>query len=423
MPLNKPVRFIALFWGLVVFMPVGLNYLAFFALALCMLFQGARMERVRRVRRHMLFWPMAAYVAWTALVLLVQPVWYAETPSNLWHCARIVLTLALALALTPDEAIWALRGFVLAVALSVLLIGLHYSVGLATLPLWRNLFEYSGNKSISNAILMSLLAGSALVLALAGTGRLRVAAAVVALVALVVIVVALPNRTSLFAVLGAPAVAAVHRWRHNKRQLLLMVAGATALSALFVIAVPTVQTKLVLGLNEIQQAGVGEVSLASWNVRVQLARHTGRMMLEKPWMGWGIGAWNDQWRKRVPPLIADFNMPHDDFLWMGAQAGVPGAMSWLAIMLAACWVGWRREDLTGRLVFIAALTLLFSAMVNSATRDGVIGLSLLWIVGLYLRLGTEAGAPFFRVLGLREPIALQQRVKATGEDPAQPGRP
>ena len=409
MPLNNLVRFAALFWGLVVFMPVGLNYLAFFALALCMLVQGARMERVRRLRRHMLFWPMAAYLAWTALVLLVQPIWYAETPSNLWHGARIVLTLALALALTAEEGIWALRGFVLAAALSVVLIALHYSVGLASLPVWRNLFAYSGNKSISNAILMSLLAGSALVLALASTGRLRIAAAVVALVALVVIVVALPNRTSLFAVLGALPAAAVHQWRHDMRKLLVMVAAAVALSAVFVTAVPTVQAKLVLGMHEIQQAVAGEVSLASWNVRVQLALHSGRMMLEKPWTGWGIGGWNDQWRKRAPPLLAELNMPHNDFLWMGAQAGVPGALSWLAIMLAACWAGWRRRDVTGRLVFIAALTLLFSALVNSATRDGVIGLSLLWIVGLYLRLGAEPGVPLLGVLGLREPFAFQQR--------------
>ena len=93
----------------------------------------------------------------------------------------------------------------------------------------------------------------------------------------------------------------------------------------------------------------------------------------------------------MPPSIADLNMPHDDLLWMGAQAGVPGALSWLAIMLAACLAGWRRQDMAGRMAFVAALTLLFSALVNSATRDATIGLSLLWVVGLYLRLSAEPG--------------------------------
>jgi len=74
---------------------------------------------------------------------------------------------------------------------------------------------------------------------------------------------------------------------------------------------------------------------------------------------------------------------------MGAQAGVPGALSWLVLMLAACRAGWRRQDVVGRLAFVAAVMLLLSALVNSATRDAVIGLSLLWVVGVYLRLAAD----------------------------------
>ena len=394
---NTLVRYVALFWGLVVFMPVGVNYLAFFALIAAMAVQGGRIERLRRVRSHLLFWPLAVYVVWTAVVLALQPAWYAETPSNLWHGARIVLTLALALALTHDEAVWAMRGFVLAAACSVLVIAAHYTVGLPQLPVWRSLVAYAGNKSISNALLLSLLAGSALVVALAGAGRTRWVAMVVVLMLLCVIVFALPNRTSLLVVLCAVPAAAIHQWRDQKRKLSALVAAAMVAAAVFVASVPPVRKGLTQGVEEVQQAAAGSVSLASWNLRAQMARHTIRMVWERPWMGWGIGAWNDQWRKRAPPLIADLNMPHNDLLWMGAQAGVPGALSWLAIMLAACRAGWRRQDLTGRLAFVAALTLLFSALVNSATRDGVIGLSLLWIVGLYLRLAADRGLDFLMI--------------------------
>ena len=52
MSFNHLARYAALFWGLVVFMPVGLNYLAFFTLILCMAVQSGRVERVRRVRQH-----------------------------------------------------------------------------------------------------------------------------------------------------------------------------------------------------------------------------------------------------------------------------------------------------------------------------------------------------------------------------------
>jgi len=83
---------------------------------------------------------------------------------------------------------------------------------------------------------------------------------------------------------------------------------------------------------------------------------------------------------------------------MGSQGGVPGLLSLLAIMLAGVWVAWRRDDLTGRIAFVAMLTMLVAASLNSAMRDAQIGLSLLWIVFLCLRLAQEAGSPWRGVL-------------------------
>ena len=63
----------------------------------------------------------------------------------------------------------------------------------------------------------------------------------------------------------------------------------------------------------------------------------------------------------------------------------------LSLLVAACFVGWRRPDNLGRMAFLAALALLFAALVNSAIRDANIGLALLWIVGIYLRLASDTG--------------------------------
>ena len=386
---GEPVRCAALFWSLVAFMPVGMGYLAFFLLITGMLVQKGRAERIALLRQHILFWPLAAYVAWILVVLVFQPMFYAETPSNLWHSARIAITLALVLALTTDEAVSALKGFMLAALCSVLVIAAHQTVGLPEWALWANLIHYSGNKSISNAVLLALVAASALVVAMAHRGRVRLVASMAALALFCVVVFFLPNRTSMIVVLGAPLAASIHQWRHHKSRLFAYVLAAMLTSMVVLTSVPAIQRPLAEGIAQARQAMQGKVLTASWNIRVQLARHTSRMIADRPWMGWGIGSWNTQWKMRAPPLIADVNMPHNDLLWMGAQAGVPGALTWLAIMLGACWVGWRRQDVSGRLAFVAALTLLFSALVNSATRDASIGLSLLWIVGLYLRTATE----------------------------------
>lgn len=391
MHIESVPRYAALFWSLVVFMPVGMNYLAFFLLVASMLFDRTRMTRWQRVRRHPMFWPMAVFAGVTLVVLVLQPRYYPQTPSNLWHAARIVATLALALALEREDALWAMRGFLLAALCAGAIIAAHLLVGLPVELPWHNLLVYEGNKSISNAILIALVVGSALVVAIDVRGWRRMACLAIVLAGLAAVVLVLPNRTSLLIILVAGLGSALHLWRQRRYLSGWIVASAIVIGAAIVLSVPAVRQPLTQGVSEIHQALVGKVLRSSWNIRVQLARYTFDMVLERPMLGWGIGSWNDEWRRRAPAQIADINMPHDDLLWMGAQAGVIGAASWLALMLSACLVGWRRRDLVGRLAFVAAAAMLFSALVNSATRDAAIGLSLLWVVGLYLRLASEPG--------------------------------
>ena len=294
-----------MFWGLVVFMPVGVTYLAAILLLLALLGAGGWRERIARLRTSPLWWPVMAYVTWTLLVLATQP-HYPQTASNLAHGLRIALTILMALALTRTEALWALRGFVLMALVNMGLIALYYSVGFPLLEPWR-------------AVL----------------------------------------------VLGA-----------------LLVAGLSQL--------PAVQQNFQLGLSEVAAAQAGTVSEGSWVVRYYMYRDTAQMIIDKPLAGWGIGGWTQQWLARAPALLADYNMPHNDFLWMGAQAGLPGLLCLLSILLTGVWQAWRRPDMAGRLALAATLIALVATSLNSALRDAQIGLSLLWVVVLYLRLTQEA---------------------------------
>ena len=99
---TRLARHAAAFWGFVVYMPVGVNYAAFLFLLIAMAVGGQWAERGARVRRHLLFWPVAAYVAWTLVVLAIGP-HYKETGSDLFHGLRIALTMLMALALTREE--------------------------------------------------------------------------------------------------------------------------------------------------------------------------------------------------------------------------------------------------------------------------------------------------------------------------------
>jgi len=401
-------------WGFVVFMPVGANYGAFALLLLALLAAGGWRERAQRVRHHPLWWPTVAYVSWTLLVLAFGA-HYPQTPSNIVHGLRIAATVLMALALTREEAIWALRGFLLMAVTGIAMIALYYTVGFPMVEAWRGLLVLVGNKSISNALLLTIFGASTAVLGLALLGGRRRWPVVLAfgftLAVMVIITFTLPSRTSMLALLLALPLACLHQWRRQLRVLAIAMLLGGALVGVAVWQSPAVQQKFALGVQEIEAAQAGAVSEGSWVVRFYMYRDTARMIIDKPLTGWGIGGWTQQWHLRGPKLLADYNMPHNDFLWMGAQAGVPGALSLLAIVLVGLWQAWRRHDLTGRFALVAMFVLLVATSVNSALRDAQIGLSLLWIAMLYLRLVQEPGEPWRELWPRRGGLAFGRAVE------------
>ncbi|MDM0046542.1 O-antigen ligase family protein [Variovorax dokdonensis] len=414
-------RWMAAFWGFVVYMPVGMNYAAFVLLLATLLAGGDLRGRAQRMRQNPMWWPIMAYVAWTLLVLALRP-HYRETPNDLFHGLRIAATMLMALALTREEAIWALRAFLLTTVLGLVAIAIHVTIGLPDVQLWRAIVVMQGNKSINNALLFALVGAVAAVIGLAHLHDLRrwhwAGPAFAATVVMAVLVsVVLPSRTSLLAMLACIFAACFHQWRSHPKGLAVALVAACVVAALGVWQMPqSIKNKFELGVQELEEAQAGVASEASWVSRYYMYRETARMMLDAPVAGLGIGAWTSEWKRRAPKVIDYKNMPHNDYLWMGSQGGIPGLLSLLGIMLAGVWVAWRRADLTGRIGFVAVLTMLIAANLNSAMRDAQIGLSLLWIVFLCLRLVREEGSPWRGVF----PPRLGGLLVSGGPPPARP---
>jgi O-antigen ligase len=395
-----------MFWGLTVFMPVGVPYLAFFLLLVALLAAGGWRERAVRLRSNPLWWPVIAYVVWTLVVLALGP-HYPQTPSNLVHGLRIAATLLMALALTRDEAVWALRGFLLMALANMVLIAASHAFGFQVPEAWRGVVMPVGNKSISNALLFTVVGATAAVFGLAALSERHrwqaVPAFAITLAVVVIIFFKLDSRTSLLAMLLVIPAACLHQWRRRLGVLSLAMVLGGAVVAAGLWSSPAVQRKFELGVHELEQAQGGAVSEGSWVVRYYMYRDTGRMIIDRPFAGWGIGGWTEQWHLRGPKLLADYNMPHNDFLWMGSQAGIPGALSLLLIILTGIWLAWRRDDLIGRYAFVAQLILLIATNANSALRDAQIGLSLLWVAAIYLRLAQEPGDSWRGLVPRRNP--------------------
>ncbi|HEY2256936.1 MAG TPA: O-antigen ligase family protein [Variovorax sp.] len=404
------VRPAAMFWGLTAFLPVGVNYLAALLMLLALLFAGGWRVRAERLRSNPMWWPVTLFVVWTLVVLSLEPQ-YPETGSNLVHGLRIAATVLMALSLTRQEALWGMRGFWLIGLANLVIIALYYTVGFPQPEALRGVLREVGNKSISNALLFTIMAASAAVYALRAVSARRPLRALpaVALIGAVVAVAAfsLHSRTSLLALLIAMAGACAHQWRGRLKVLVpvLLIGGAVAAAGLWTL--PPVQQKFELGVKEIEEAQAGAVSEGSWVVRFYMYRDTARMIIDRPFAGWGIGGWTEQWHLRGPKLLADYNMPHNDFLWMGSQAGVPGSLSLMLIVLTAVVLSWRRRDLAGRHAFAATLVMLVATSLNSALRDAQIGLALLWVAMNYLRLAQLPGGEPWQELLPRRPAAAQ----------------
>ncbi len=385
------VAICAFFWGGAVFLPVGMNYLGFLlvfgAMMLTGVFgdlpEGHLRARFQKLRSHPIWWPLVAYLGWMLIVLIARP-HYPQTGINLFHGVRIALTLALAICLTPYEAKWGLRGVLVSMGLALITIAVKLALHLPDVGFMNSVAQHTGNKSIAAAALMAMISAASIVIAMDFRGVVRWLAAPLFVAVVLIVSFVNPSRISLIILLLMFLVACVHRWRRRIGPIAIAVVLAAGVAFAVVGTSDAVHNKFEKGLSEAQAAVNGRVSQDSWGVRVIMYRLTSQMMLERPIAGWGIGAWNTLWIERTPEILHDFNMPHNDFLWMGSQSGIPGALSLVAVLVACAIPGWRRKDLTGRLALMALAGLVTVDFFNSALRDAALALPLQWVLGMLL---------------------------------------
>lgn len=383
---HNPVSRVAFFWGVMLFMPVGMNYLGLFLLLGAVLLCNDARSRWRRLSDSMLGPALITFCGWTLLVLVLQPVWHVQTPSNLWHAVRIALTIALAASLSAHEARAAWRGWMFGSAGVVLLILANKLEIVSSHPFWQHLLEPGTNKTIGASILLSMVVAVLLAFGLTAKDRWRWPSLLSAILVMGLLLETLSKRTAMVASILAMIAVTLHLWRGYKWRWLLAVLLMGLAGWVLWFTNTAIQAQFLQGIREVKEGLSGVVKVESWNVRIQMAKHTIDMMLERPVLGWGIGSWNDQWQARVPEAIAGFNMPHNDFLWMGAQSGVPGALAWLVLMLSGLGVAWKALGWQGAAAVGCIVIACFSSLVNNGTRDATIGLPMLWVMGLMISL-------------------------------------
>jgi O-antigen ligase len=204
----------------------------------------------------------------------------------------------------------------------------------------------------------------------------------------------LPGRTGQAALLAAIALAL---WwavpRHGKWLALavppLLLAGAMAVS-------PSFRDRIDAIALEARAYRQGDAAPTSTAVRLNYWQRSLEMIAERPLTGWGVGSWNDEYRRlegsRLRQDAADLRNPHQEYLLWGAQLGLGG------IALLVAFLGFAARDARAFTVDIrrAAWTIVAMLAVvclfNAVLFDAFIGDYFCVILGLLLAQGVYENA-------------------------------
>ncbi len=180
---------------------------------------------------------------------------------------------------------YALHGFMLACAAVVCLVLAHHIGLLESHVYWQHLLAPGTNKTIGASILMSMAVAVLVARALETREGRRWGLLLAALLIMGIVVETLSKRTAMVGILIALAVTMLHFWRDYKWRWILAMGVMAVAGAIAWQTVPELQPQFMKGIMEVQEGLSGEVKVESWNVRIQIIRHTLDMIAERPLLG------------------------------------------------------------------------------------------------------------------------------------------
>ncbi len=362
--------------------PLGLKYLAWFAatgLSVAVVQQQALWRSTWRQAgpRLLLLW-----LGWMFASAWWSPAAWPHLLTHAWMYSLPLSAIVIGAACPPALAERALAHFAVASGGVGGLWFVYVRGGLPDSLLWHSTLSATGNQRIVASVLLALGAAMACWLVPRQTG---------------------PGRKTLLALAALLAVAGLASQDRRSGMLLLpllflawalalprplvwratLVAGVGLAAATVWMTSDTVRGRFAEGSNELSAYSSSAPVATSWGIRLRMFELTTDMVRERPAFGHGLGSWQQQWDRRVPfgTRLADNSTPHNDYLMVAAQAGVPAAvllLGWLAAMAASAM----RAGALGVPALMAWFTLAATALANATLRDAKFALPLLLVAGV-----------------------------------------
>jgi O-antigen ligase len=367
------------------FFPIGIMYTAIVLYFIAWFAAGALREKWAEIRRHPVY---TANLILLAIVLL-SAIFLSAGNDYRWHgiIHYLVFVFLLLFSVGCEDAVY--RRAKLALFIGTLYAGAVFCFAkLGWLPDWTIFsyyHQYAGNKSISLGIFLAIAAAWMLNEAFDANERRTMLTylAAYAFTEWVVVQFAV-TRTGTLMVYLLSALVILRRLRFNRRSLAIV--AVVSLVILCVVASNGDGNRRLKGVGSAitalqdGSAGTGESN------RLQFLQVTGAMIAEKPFVGFGIGGWRQEYPVRAQGLETAFmSTPHNDYLLYGSELGVIGLilLAWIfgALMRASLKV----KSTKGTALLLVMVALVVSSMFNAMLRDWRFGVPMMLMIAIAYR--------------------------------------
>lgn len=237
---------------------------------------------------------------------------------------------------------------------------------------------------ITHSILMAFTAYLFAVKALGGRGQVRVLMAMLGLFAAFNVLFMAQGRTGYW-VLGVLGVYFMYSFL-GRRKLWLGVMAAIVMSIVGYTVSPILKGRVDIALHEayVWKPGQGHNESSSIGTRMDYYTNTLKVIAKHPFVGVGAGGFEKAYGQEIAgTAVAPSNNPHNQFLLISAQLGLPGLAAFIYLLMAQWRVARNLSTEEERLLACGiVLTMIAGSLFNSMLLDHTEGLFYAWISGL-----------------------------------------
>jgi O-antigen ligase len=367
------------------FFPIGIMYTTILLYFVAWFASGALREKWIEIKRHPVYTANFVLLA----IIFLSAILLSSGNEYRWHgiIHYLVFVFLLLFSVGCEDTVY--RRAKLSLFIGALYAGAIFCFAkLGWLPDWTIFsyyHQYAGNKSISFGIFLAIVAAWMLNEAFDASERRTMLAylAAYAFTEWVVVQFAV-TRTGTLMVYLLSALVILRRLKFNRRTL-AMVAVVSAVIMGIASSNGDGNRRLQGVSAAITALQEGSVATGESN-RLQFLRVTGAMIAEKPFVGFGIGGWRQEYPVRAQGLETAFmSTPHNGYLLYGSELGVIGLILLAWIFGALVVESLRANSTKGTALLLVVVALVVSSMFNAMLRDWRFGVPMMLMIAIAYR--------------------------------------